>query len=272
MLRLNDLTEAPLSSLSAAAFVEGLQELAEESEAANHPLLLALAAGGVADLEGAIRAFLLEYYVYSRSFTRHLSAVSSTLESPAHRAALVPNSAEESGAVDEEHLDVLAGIGLTVDDVRAPHPELFRRFLAAIGLTERELAAHTPDVATIAWIESFHSACREDEAQGIGALGIATEGIVRRMYGSLLRAIALAWPDLSARDTAFFRLHAAVDDDHANVLRDIAIDLAATEAGRRRMAIGVLKALQVRASFFDHILRSLESTAAVDIAIRAEAA
>lgn len=268
---------ASSSSLSAAEFVAALQDFAESSVAANHPLLIALAKGDVPprggddELRDAIRMFLMEYYTYSKSFTRHLSAVSSMLESPRHRAALVPNSAEESGDVDEEHLEVLEQAGLTIDDVRAPHPELFRRFLAAIGLTDRALAAHTPDIATSAWVETFFAACREDQAQGIGALGIATEGIVRRMYGRLLSAIARAWPHLSARDTAFFRLHAAVDDDHANVLREIAIDLAATQESRRRMAIGVLKALQARAAFFDHMHQRL-SAATLEASARKEAA
>lgn len=267
---LSELLDASSPSRTPAAFVEALQALAEASEAANHPLLVALAEGRLGEPKAAIRTFLLEYYAYSKSFTRHLAAVSSTLENPVHRAALVPNAAEESGAVDEDHLDVLAEAGLTPDDVRAPHPELFRRFLAAIGLTDRELAAHAPDIATSAWIETFFAACREDEAQGIGALGIATEGIVRRMYGRLLAAIALAWPELSANETAFFRLHAAVDDDHANVLRGIAVDLAATAHGRRRMAIGVLKGLQARASFFDHMLARLHATS--DLASPASAA
>jgi pyrroloquinoline-quinone synthase len=266
-----ELLLASSSSLTPAEFVAALQDFAESSLAANHPLLITLAKGDVpgGDLRGAIRMFLLEYYTYSKSFTRHLSAVSSMLEDPKHRAALVPNSAEESGEVDEDHLDVLEEAGLTIDDVRAPHPELFRRFLSAIGLSDRTLAAHSPDIATSAWVETFFAACREDQSQGIGALGIATEGIVRRMYGRLLSAIALAWPHLSARDTAFFRLHAAVDDDHANVLRDIAIDLAASEQNRRRMAIGVLKGLQARTSFFDHMQHRLSTLQA---AARKEAA
>lgn len=244
----------PPTPLSPEAFVDELQAFAASSRAANHPLLLALAAGEVVDLQGAIRTFLREYYVYSRSFTRHLSAVSATLEDPAHRAALVPNAAEESGAVDEGQREMLVDAGLREEDVNAPHPELFVRFLMAIGIDRSALAGAVPDVATTAWIEMFHAACREDQEQALGALGVATEGIVRGMYGHLLVAIRRAWPSLTARDTAFFALHAAIDDEHARVLRGIAVDLAVTPGARRRMAIGVLKALQARSSFFDQML------------------
>ncbi len=135
----------------------------------------------------------------------------------------------------------------------APHPQLFRRFLVAIGLTPEELHGATPHVATAAWIRSFESLCRTDEATAVGALGIATEGIVRDMYQQILAGIRRAWPDLSARDRAFFELHALVDDDHAAILRTIAIALAAGPAGRHGLAVGVLGALDARASFYDQM-------------------
>jgi len=175
----------------------------------------------------------------------------------------VPNAAEESGAVDEGRRDVLAAAGLREEDVNAPHPELFGRFMGAIGIERTGLAAAEPNIATVAWIETFHAACREDQEQAVGALGIATEGIIRGMYGHLLLAIRRAWPALTARETAFFALHAAVDDDHAAVLRGIAVDLAVTAAARRRMAVGVVKALQARASFFDQMFTMVRS---VDVA------
>jgi pyrroloquinoline quinone (PQQ) biosynthesis protein C len=175
------------------------------------------------------------------------------LEEPEHRAALVPNSAEEAGHLDDRHIIELVAAGLDPEDVAAPHPQLFRRFLVAIGLPPAELDGATPHVATAAWIRSFEALCRTDEATAVGALGIATEGIVRDMYQHILAGIRRAWPDLSARDRAFFELHALVDDDHAAILRTIAIALAAGPAGRHRLAVGVLSALDARASFYDQM-------------------
>jgi pyrroloquinoline quinone (PQQ) biosynthesis protein C len=238
---------------SAPEYVDSLQRYARSSRAARHPLLAVVADGAFASHRTAMRTFFREYYHYSRRFTRFLASVMAALEEPEHRAALVPNSAEEAGHLDDRHIIELVAAGLDPEDVAAPHPQLFRRFLVAIGLPPAELDGATPHVATAAWIRSFEALCRTDEATAVGALGIATEGIVRDMYQHILAGIRRAWPDLSARDRAFFELHALVDDDHAAILRTIAIALAAGPAGRHRLAVGVLSALDARASFYDQM-------------------
>jgi pyrroloquinoline-quinone synthase len=234
-------------------FVDALQRYAETSRAARHTLLARIADGGFRDPRAALRRFFGEYYHYSRRFTRFLASVMASLEQPEHRAALVPNSAEESGYLDDHHRKELLAAGLVPDDVAGPHPVLFRRFLIAIGLPPEDLDGTMPHVATSAWIQSFQALCRADEASAVGALGMATEGIVRGMYQKLLAGIMRAWPELASRDRAFFELHALVDDDHAHVLRDIAVELSSSPGPRRGLAAGVLGALDSRASFYDQM-------------------
>lgn len=245
MTTLDELVTAPLTS---GAFVDALQAYATSSRAANHPLFASLRTDHACEKPSILRTLLREYYVYSRSFTRHLAAVAACLEDPQHRAALVPNAAEEAGAIDDEHLELLAANGLEKADVALPHPMLFRRFLEALHFTPDELT-EPAQVATTVWIETFHSVCRGGESEGVGALGIATEGIVRTTYVSLMQSITKTFPHLTPRDTAFFVLHTLVDDEHALVLRNIACELAKTPESRRRMAVGVAKSLAARASF-----------------------
>lgn len=235
----------------AAWFVDGLSSYAARSRAAQHPLLAAVAGGQFLDLRAALRRLFTEYYAYSRRFTKFLAATMASLDEPSHRAALIPNTTEEAGQLDDHHRAALRVAGLDPDDVAVAHPELFRRFLSAIGIDDATSAP--PHVATVAWIETFEALCRSGECQSIGALGIATEGIVRSMYQRLLAGIRRAWPELSGRDRAFFELHALVDDDHAETLRMIAIDLADTPDRRRALAVGVLGALGARATFYDHM-------------------
>jgi pyrroloquinoline quinone (PQQ) biosynthesis protein C len=243
-----------------ADYVDALQSYARLSRAVRHPLLDMIAGGSFHARRAALRCFFREYYHYSRRFTRFLASVMAALEEPEHRAALIPNSAEEAGHLDDHHRAELLAAGLDPADVAAPHPVLFRRFLVAIGLSPGDLQAATPHIATAAWIHSFESLCRADEASAVGALGLATEGIVRGMYQKILAGIRRAWPELSSRDRAFFELHALVDDDHAETLRGIAIALAADPDGRRSLAVGVLGALDARASFYDQMQLYLVST------------
>src|SRR5262249_46131708 len=67
---LSDLTST--LPLPAPTFVDRLQVYALRSRAVEHPLLAAIADGDFADLRGAIRRLLGEYYVYSHRFTRYL--------------------------------------------------------------------------------------------------------------------------------------------------------------------------------------------------------
>jgi pyrroloquinoline-quinone synthase len=253
------LTELVRAELPAEEFVARLQALAIQSPATNHPLLLAIARSEFPDMRAALKDLLSQYYFYSYRFTQYLSAVTSRLEQPQHRAALMGNMAEEVGKLDPHHEEELREAGINPDDVRYPHPLLFRRFLTAVGMDSNKLLESTPDVATVAWIETFHAVCSTgSQEQSLGALGIATEGIVRFMYGYLLSGIRSAWPDLSVRDRVFFDLHALVDDDHAEVLRRISVDMAHSVQGRMGLAIGMLKALDARKNFFDHMYARLQ--------------
>jgi hypothetical protein len=74
---------------------------------------------------------------------------------------------------------------------------------------------------------------------------------VRLVYSHFLPAIERA--DLPPEATVFFPLHCDVDDAHQETLKSIAIDLAATEAGRRDLERGMRKALFLRASFWDFL-------------------
>jgi pyrroloquinoline quinone (PQQ) biosynthesis protein C len=220
--------------------------------------LLAFAEGRARDLGQAVRLFLREYYYYSSRFSQYLGGLLSALDNPAHRAAILQNLREENGDIDEQHRLELAQNGIQPADVAEPHPVLFRRFLVAIGFDMNELASCRPRLATLAWSETMLGImCTTDPAQAVAALGLGTEGIVRPMYLHLLRAIRRAWPDLSARDRAFFELHALVDDEHAEALNQIAVSMASGTGARRSLALGVSRALEARAAFFDEMLRLL---------------
>lgn len=255
---LNDLTESDY--ITGEDFVSALKSYAEQAPAIQHPLLRAIAQGDFRDLPGTITRFLREYYFYSYHFTQYLTAVMSRLERPEHRAMLMPNVMEESGQMDEDHKAELLRAGIEPSFVAAPHPELFRRFLAAIGLSREQILQQPPHLATLAWIDTFDNLCRHgSQEQAIGALGLGTEGIVRHVYLQLLQGIKSAWPQLSLEERVFFDLHAHLDDEHAHVMRIITIELCRTVAGRRRVAMGVLQSLNARNTFFDHMFGYLRA-------------
>lgn len=243
-----------------SVFVSSLQAYALGSRAANHKLLERIANGDLPDPESGIAFLLSEYYHYSHRFTRYLAAVMTNLNSPEHRAALVHNATDEVGRMSPEEEAELRRSGIDPENAREPHPELFRRFLLAIGTRPDDVLRRAPRAATLAWIDAFRDLCLHGgEAQAVGALGIATEGIVSVMYRYLLAGIRMTWPALSSRDRTFFDLHALVDDDHALTLRRIVEALAATPEGRRQLAVGTLRALIARAAFFDDMMHEIDN-------------
>jgi len=246
---------------SPSVFVDSLQEYALSSRAANHPLLERIATGNLPDLVANITFLLSEYYHYSHQFTRYLTAVMANLEAPKSRSALVRNAADESGHIPADEAAELLRNGIDPEHAKAPHPELFRRFLRAIGAKPEEILKRKPYVATLAWVDAFRSLCMHGgEIQGVGALGMGTEGIVAVMYRIIWRGLAMAWPNMNPRDRVFFDLHAVVDDDHAHTLRDIAITFADTPETKRELAVGVYRALAIRNAFFDEMMAEIDST------------
>jgi hypothetical protein len=128
-----------------------------------------------------------------------------------------------------------------------PHPQLFQRFrLAVAGAGE----AGEEEQEVVCWREMLLAVLSQGSAaEAVGALGLGTETIVSTMYGAFVAAIG-RHGDLNPRDTVFFPLHTLVDDAHQASLRQIAIDCAASEAGRADLARGMHKALALRDSFW----------------------
>ena len=234
---------------SAEQAVDALMATALNHRAVRHPYLAALAAGTLPDPAWALADFARQYQGYAAHFPRYLTALISRLESPAHRQTLLENLMEESGHYGTAELDTLAGFGIAAEWIEGvPHPQLFERFRLAVAIPGGEDAPEEQEV--VGWREMLLAVLSQGSAaEAVGALGLGTEAIVSTMYQAFVAAIERSG-DLDPRDTVFFPLHTLVDDAHQASLRKIAIDCAASEAGRADLARGMHKALALRDSFW----------------------
>ena len=239
------------SEVDARVYVQKLQATALRHRAVQHPYLKALASGELPDQRWALADFARQYYGYSAHFPRYLAQTISQLDDPEHRAALLENMTEESGQYGQDELDELAAAGIDPAwIVGVPHPQLFRRFCAVLGVDHGE---PTEDILTVtSWRELFLEVLGSGAAQAIGALGLGTEAIVSTMYQNFLPALDRL--DIPERDAVFFPLHALVDDHHQATLNAIAVSLARSPEGRRDLEKGMHKALFLRAGFWDWML------------------
>jgi pyrroloquinoline quinone (PQQ) biosynthesis protein C len=247
------------SSIDATEYVAYLGRLAKAHRAVQHPYLTALAEGTLPDPRWALQDFARHYIAYSAHFPRYLTTVISRLESHAQRAALLANLTEESGTYDDAEFEALRDVGVEREWIEGiPHPQLFRRFSAALGVQPEDM----PEAdAAVCWREMFLSVLSHGTpAEAVGALGLGTENIVSTIYGAFVSALSRL-DDLAPRDTVFFPLHTAVDDHHQATLEAISADFAASPAGREGLRRGMLKALQLRSAFWDWLLERAQAPA-----------
>ena len=233
-------------------FIEGLCEQARSHRAVNHPYLQQLIAGDVPDIKGALNDFVFQYSAYSLDFIRYLTATIAQLENGAHRKALMKNLVEETGRIDDENAALLGTIGIErewVDGI--PHPELFSRYLNAVGIDAEYRRTNAYADEAVIWRDLFFSLCsKEGPARALGAIGLGTENIVKYIYRPFIQAIERHL-DITLRDRVFFDLHAVLDDQHGDALTNVAIDYADKAEHRKSIREGMLMALSIRNAFFD---------------------
>ncbi|MCX5953549.1 MAG: iron-containing redox enzyme family protein [Cyanobacteria bacterium] len=241
--------EAANDGYNSAYYVDYLAALALQHRAVCHPYLWGMAAGTLPSLYAALQDFARHYYGYSAHFPRYLTALISKLENPEHRAALLENLTEESGQYEEEELMQLKEFGVQPEwIVGIPHPVLFKRFRNSLGVDNA--AMDDDHIEVVCWREQFLAIMNTGSAaEALGALGLGTETIVQTIYQPFVEAIQKVG-SIKPEDAVFFPLHTAVDDHHQATLKAIAIDFAATPAGRADLAKGMFKALALRDSFW----------------------
>jgi len=248
---------------TAKLFVKELCSRAENHRAVKHPYLQRLANGDVPNILGAIQDLTFQYHAYSDDFIRYLTATISLMKDREHRKELLKNLTEETGQVSPEDAEELKKIGIELEWVNGiAHPRLFIRFLDAIGIDDKYRNEHSYAEEALIWRDMFYNLCSKGEAaQALGAIGLGTENVVKFVYQPILQAIDRYLPNISRKDRVFFDLHAALDDEHGEVLTDIAIEYAKTEENRLRLKEGMLMALSIREAFFDSMERRADTMA-----------
>ena len=189
---------------------------------------------------GDLRYIFSQYQLYSRGFTRYLSALMANLENDLFRSLLSENLWEEGGGCEPTKR----------------HAEIFRRFLrVSCGVAAPENTVF--DAATQLFVREYLAFCQDNDALTVSAfLSLGTEGIVPRMYGIFVEGLRRA--GFEDRELEFFHLHIACDDEHAATLEAIMMSYAADprwfEACRRAMT----HALDLRGRFFDALIDGLQ--------------
>ena len=214
-----------------------LRELQNSHPFWNNTLFRACKAGSLS-LDD-LRFIFGQYFFYSRNFTRYLAGFLANSDNDMHRAQLVENLWEESGAADPNQR----------------HAELFRRFLTqGLGIALNDLS---PVPATQVFVNEILSFCLNAPAcQSSAFLSLGTETLVPRMYDIFIKGLKLA--GLDDGHLTFFHLHIACDDDHALTLEKIMLSYADEPNWFESCRRALIFALDLREQFFEHLYQQLQ--------------
>jgi pyrroloquinoline-quinone synthase len=226
-------------NIQSSSFMQGFENVAQVHPLWVHPFLQRCRSG---ELElSEVKILAVQMYKFSKQFNRILASIVCCCLDEQAQWVILDNLFDEMGR----------------GDVSQAHPELFRHFTRAIGISDIELEAHETYPETQALIDTYLSLANEyGYLSALGAVCYASEGIVRSLYTQLYVGIQGASP-LTKEDLIFFDVHMDVDDGHAAKLEAL-IDPRIQDASQAvDIHRAILEAMDARVQFFDGIQRQL---------------
>ena len=205
----------------------------------SHPFLTQCKTGRLELLE--VQVLAVQMYKFSKEFNRILAKILSECPDEHAQWVILDNLMDEMGQ----------------GDLTQAHPELFRRFTRAIGISDAELERIPTAPETAAMIDTYLGLVPQyGYLAALGAVCFASEGIVNSLYSQLYRGIQEETP-FSKESLAFFEVHIHVDDDHAANLAALIEPRIESEFQALNIHRAVLDAMNARVLFFDGIQRQV---------------
>jgi pyrroloquinoline quinone (PQQ) biosynthesis protein C/mannose-6-phosphate isomerase-like protein (cupin superfamily) len=179
-----------------------------------------------------------QYYLYSKNFTRYLSALMANCDNDLFRSRISENLWEEGGGIAPEKR----------------HAEIFRRFLT-YGL---EIDVNDIDYldSTRFFVREYLDFCLHSHPSAASAfLSLGTEGIVGRMYGIVVEGLLKA--GVPEAHLTFFRIHMECDDEHSETIEKIMLSYSSMPDWYNTCYRSMMFALDLRERFFEKIYDQL---------------
>lgn len=226
--------------MDSTQFLERLKREVIGHPALVHPFLERFG-DGEADSEG-VREFAIQYYRHVRISRLYLAAlISNCRDDERLQLTLAEVLMDEYGHLNPEET----------------HPALYRRFLRALDIGEKEWG--TP--RTLPEIESYISVhyeiCRHPDVRlGLGAMGPASEWPVPPIYVRLSEGLkkSAGLPDEALE---IFTSHVTMDVTHARIMMEALAPYAENEEGQRRVREGTMRSLDARSIMLDGLYRAV---------------
>ena len=203
----------------------------------SHPLWLAIADGQLRREQ--LQGFAVQFFLQVREFPRAVSAMHANCPFAEERMALAESIYEEETG--------------RISGCNQPHPELFIRFGAAIGLSRAALTEGRPLPATRALIDWFELSTKQRSfIEAAAAINLAAEGQVPGAFGPMARRLQQHY-GLTREAVAFWDVHEVADAEHSDVGDNIVVRHATDAATQAHVRDALQHSLDAWWQFFDGI-------------------
>jgi pyrroloquinoline quinone (PQQ) biosynthesis protein C len=221
------------------AFLSSWTAHIRRHRAVKHPFLERYAKGGIDGSKDAV--VYLEFYAFIRFLPFYMAGLAFRAKSERTLAAVARILIEETG------------ISLTDPRMSTmPHLDLYRTFLATIGVSESEAESYSPS-RSAAFLDTevsrLYTECPTDVA--LGAM-FAIETMSHPMIASL--SDGLRRRGYSGHELKYFEEHLRLEEDHASGVRlasEPSIDVSIES--RQQFDRGVREILEALAKFWDGV-------------------
>jgi pyrroloquinoline-quinone synthase len=215
-------------------FLEALDRLVADKHLLKHPFYVMWTEGRLT--RENIKEYAISYYPHVAAFPRYVSGVHSGCEDAVLRQELLENLVEEERGEQN-------------------HPALWRRFAAAMGARDSDLAvrARTPEVGDA--IREFSQTTRSGSiAEGLAAL-YAYESQIPEISKTKREGLAAFYGITDAKAVRFFSVHEKADVWHRQVEREALGRVAETEEDRQRALNAASRCLDALNRALDGVMR-----------------
>jgi pyrroloquinoline-quinone synthase len=215
-------------------FLEALDRLVAEKHLLKHPFYVMWTEGRLT--RENVKEYAISYYPHVAAFPRYVSGVHSGCEDAVLRQELLENLVEEERGEQN-------------------HPALWRRFAAAMGAGESDLAvrARTPEVGDA--IREFSQTTRSGSvAEGLAAL-YAYESQIPEISKTKREGLEAFYGITDAEAVRFFSVHEKADVWHRQVEREALGRVAETDEDRQCALNAASRCLDALNRALDGVMR-----------------
>lgn len=178
-------------------FLADLQAFLQQHHPKNSKIIQGIVSGTAS--KSALQKFAKEFYAYSAFSLRPFAALVANAPDDTSYKLMLQNFAGEAGLLNTP-----------------PHPELYRDFTLATGVTEAELGSHVPLPSTLGAMYALSHFLRGPFDEAIAGFGFAIEGPAAD-WGRLIHDGLRDNYDFDDDAMTFWAIHLAEDEEGAGL-------------------------------------------------------